>query len=178
MDAWERVWAVVGGTITAVAMLAFGYLILSAAINETRWTFTRVDTEHVCRAGQRGDCLLRTPGLVKSIDELGFTLEIDRAPYRRHVTSLDGLQPAVGTRVVTEDWHGRLVSVFDPSMGRRHTNQWPSWTKDGFEALAAWAAVLFIPVVVAISWLGDWRKRRRSRSAGMSPLPPEPAQPS
>ena len=133
----EQLWRIVWGFVGGVFCLAFLAVILAAAINETRWTFTRVDTERVCRPGERGDCLLRTPGTVSSIDADGFIVAIDRPPYRRDVTSLAGPAPPVGTRVVTEDWRGRLVSILAPARGRRHTNQWPNPSNDALEAVAA-----------------------------------------
>jgi hypothetical protein len=174
----ERLWTVCSATMGVVFVGALAVVLLVAAVNETRWTFTHVRIERICKAGQHGDCLLRTPGLVKSVDDLGFTIAIDRPPYTRHITALSDPSPRVGARVVTEDWHGRLVSVVDPEEGRRHTDQWPSPAKDAAEALLAWGVLLFIPTLVGVSSLGKWRKRRRLRSAGVSPVPREHTQPS
>jgi hypothetical protein len=174
----EQGWVVLWGVVGGVLVLALVALLVAVAVNETRWTFTTVHTERVCSAGHHGDCITRTRGLVKSIDEAGFTVAIDRAPYRRTVTSLIDPAPAVGTRVSMEDWHGRLVSIVTPARGRLHTNQWPSPRKDASEALAAWAALLFIPVLYLGAWLVEWRGRRRSRAAGALPSPEQHAHPS
>jgi hypothetical protein len=179
----ERDWLeksvdVVGGVIGGLFALAIVGLLIAAAVNETRWTFTRVQTEHVCKAGHHGDCLTRTPGVVKSVADTDFTVAIDRAPYSRHITSLTGPAPAVGTRVVTEDWHGRLVSIVDPVRGRRHTNQWPSPRRDALEALAAWAVLLLLPVLGLVFWVLERRGGRRSRAAGISSVPAQHARPS
>jgi hypothetical protein len=157
---WIVVWAIAGGLFGLVIVAA----VIMAAVNETRWTFTRVNPEHACTVGQSGDCLTRTRGVVTSGDDYGFTVAIDRAPYRREVTSLDNPGPPVGSRVVMEDWHGRLVSVVDSARGRRHTNQWPHPVKDALEALAAWAALLFIPVLFFVCWCLDWREKHRARA--------------
>jgi hypothetical protein len=177
-DWMEKSIAVVGSTIGGVFALAMTALLVAAAVNETRWTFTRVQTERICRAGHHGDCLTRTPGVVKSIADTDFSVAIDRAPYSRHITSLSGPPPAIGTRVVTEDWHGRLVSIVDPVRGRRHTNQWPSPWRDAFEALAAWAVLLALPVLGLVFWVLERRRAAESRAAGGSGLSPQPVRPS
>jgi hypothetical protein len=165
-DWMEKTVAVVGTVVGGVFALVIAALLIAAAVNETRWTFTRVHTERVCKTGHGGDCLTRTPGLVKSVDGADFTVAIDRAPYRRTVYSFGDPVPSVGTRVVMEDWHGRLVSIVDPVRGRRHTNQWPSPRKDALEALGAWAALLFLPVLGIFGWLFERRGRRRSPVSG------------
>lgn len=173
----EKVWIVFGNIVRGVIALGLVAVLLAAAVNETRWTFTRVSTERVCSGARHVNCLTRTPGIVQSSDETGFTIAIDRAPYRRTITSLHGPAPPVGTRLITEDWHGRLVSVVDPARGRVHTDQWPKPWKDALEALAAWAALLFIPVLVAVIRILDWNGRRKA-GAGGSLLVGQNAQPS
>lgn len=171
---WIVFWSIVGGVI-ALSIVA---LLIAAAVNETRWTFTTVNVERVCIPGRHGDCLSRTPGVVSSIDEDGFTVAIDRPPFHRYITSLTDPSPPVGTRVITEDWHHRLVSVVDSAHGRRHTNQWPKPRNDALEALAASAALLFIPSFLVVNWVVNWRKERRARAAGGSLLTERGAQPS
>jgi hypothetical protein len=91
-------------------------------------------------------------------------VSLDRAPYLRYVTSLSGQPPEIGTQVVLEDWHVRLVSVVDPVRGRRSTNQWPNPWKDALEALAALGALLFFPMLFVVFWILDRVDKGKGRS--------------
>jgi hypothetical protein len=161
---FEKIWIVAWSIVGGVLLLTIVALLIGVVVNETRWTFTRVNPERVCKGREHGHCLIATRGRVTSVDYQGFTVSIDRAPYRRYVTSLSGQQPKIGTQVILEDWHDRLVSVVDPVRGRRTTNQWPNPRKDALEALAALGALLLFPMLFVVSWILERIDKRKKRS--------------
>ena len=153
---------IVGLIVGGVVLLAIVALLISVVVNETRWTFTTVTPSRVCTNEQRSNCLFRMPGRVKFVDGSWFSVTVDQAPYARDATLSHGPAPVVGSVVVLEDWNGRLVSVFDPARGRRHTGQWPNPSKDLLEAAAALAALLAVPALFFFNWLAKAIRRRRS----------------
>jgi hypothetical protein len=133
-----------GGLIAVYVILAI------TAVRESRWAFTDVMPERVCTAGQRHNCMIRTPAQVTAQYGRAFTVSLDRAPYVDDVDTLKGPAPAVGSRVVLERWNGRLVSVVDAQRGRRHAEEWPRRVHDLLEAAAALVVVMGAPA--AIYW--------------------------
>jgi hypothetical protein len=156
----ERIDDVIGYIVGGVFALSFVAVLISIVVNETRWTFTTVTPNRVCANGQHSNCLQRMPGRVKLVDGSWFNATVDRAPYLRDATLSHGPAPAVGSAVVFEDWNRRLVSVFDPASGRRHTRQWPNPRKDIIEAAVALAFLLLVPVFFLVIWLLEVRRRR------------------
>lgn len=158
----EKFGTAVAWLIGGVMVLAFVAVLISVAVAETRWTFVRVAPSHVCAQEQRTNCLIRTSGRVKIAEGSSFTVNVDRPPYQRVATLSHGPAPTVGSVVVLEDWNGRLVSVFDPARGRRHTGQWPNPSKDMLEAAAALTALLAVPALFFFDWLAKAIRQRRS----------------
>jgi hypothetical protein len=157
----EQASDILGSIVGGVILLAIVAVLISVAVDETRWTFTTVTPSRVCANEQRSNCLFRTPGRVKLVDGSWFSVTVDQAPYVRDATLSHGPAPAVGSVVVLEDWNGRLVSVFDPARGRRRTGQWPNPSKDLLEA----AAALVAPLAVAALFFFNLAKAiRRQRS--------------
>jgi hypothetical protein len=159
----EKAWRVFGVAIGGVLVLGYAALLISVVVDETRWSFTKVTPGHICAHGQRSNCLIRTAGRVKTVDDLGsFTVTVDRAPYLRDAKLAHGPPPAVGSAVMLEDWNGRLVSVVDPTRVRRHTGQWPNPRKDMLAAICALALVLVFPALIVFNWLSERVKCRRA----------------
>lgn len=158
----EQISDVVGYAIGGLMLLVAVALLIVIVVNESRWAFTTVSPTHMCAHGRRNNCLIRTPARVKLVDGRWFNATTDRAPYHRDATLSHGAAPAVGSVVVMEDWNGRLVSVFDPGRGRRHTKQWPNMRRDLVEAATALTALLAAPMVFLTVRLRQAIKRRRS----------------
>jgi hypothetical protein len=116
--------------LLAGAFVAILFVILPigsvvVGVRELTYFSAGLDPLH-CTQGQSGRCLDTEQAVVEESISGVDRIRVRHDDGRRTMDVYVDWDPPRGYRVVLERWHGRLVSVYDPSREERHkTSEWP-----------------------------------------------------